>query len=96
MKNNKKPHEKINNRQKKKIKNTRKITTKTQNKKQNRQKVSKREKNDKSTFEILFGNHGLGVLRAKEERDNPAGYQHTVQQTAAVMVWGCSSVEEEK
>ena len=44
---------------------------------------------DQSTFEILFGNHGLGVLRAKEERDHPAGYQHTVQQTAAVMVWGC-------
>ena len=43
---------------------------------------------DKSTFEILFVNHGL-VLLSKEERDHPACYQWTVQKLASLMVWGC-------
>ncbi len=32
----------------------------------------------KSKFDILVGNHGRRVLRAKEEGDLPACYQHSV------------------
>ncbi len=34
---------------------------------------------DESKFDILLGNHGRRVLRAKEEGDLPACYQHSVQ-----------------
>ncbi len=44
---------------------------------------------DESKFDILVGNHGLCVLRAKEEGDLPACYQHSVQKPASLMVWGC-------
>ncbi len=37
---------------------------------------------------IIVGNHGRRVLRAKEERDLPACYQHSVQKPASLMVWG--------
>ncbi len=40
---------------------------------------------------ILVGNHGCHVLRAKEEGDLPACYQHSVQKPASLMVWGCIS-----
>ncbi len=43
---------------------------------------------DKSTFDILVGNHGCSVLRAKEEGDLPACYQLSVQNPASLMVWG--------
>ncbi len=46
---------------------------------------------DKSKFDILVGNHGRCVLRAKEEGDLPACYQHSVQKPAYLMVWGCIS-----
>ncbi len=46
---------------------------------------------DKSKFDILVGNHGRRVLRAKEEGDLPACYQHSVQKPASLMVWGCIS-----
>ncbi len=46
---------------------------------------------DKSKFDILVGNHGRRVLRAKEERDLPACYQRSVQKPASLMVWGCIS-----
>ncbi len=42
-------------------------------------------------FDILVGNHGHGVLQAKEEGDLPACYQHLVQKPASLMVWGCIS-----
>ncbi len=42
---------------------------------------------DESKFDILVGNHGHRVLRAKEEGDLPACYQHS----ASLMVWGCIS-----
>ena len=45
---------------------------------------------DKSTFQIVFGNHNR-VLRAKEEKDHPHCYQCKVQKPASVMVWGCVS-----
>ncbi len=44
---------------------------------------------DESKFDILVGNHGRRVLRAKEEGDLPACYQHSVQKPASLMVWGC-------
>ncbi len=43
---------------------------------------------DESRFDILVGNHGRRVLRAKEEGDLPACYQHSVQKPASLMVWG--------
>ncbi len=44
---------------------------------------------DESKFEILVGNHGRRVLRAKEDGDLPACHQHSVQKPASLMVWGC-------
>ncbi len=44
---------------------------------------------DESRFDILVGNHGRRVLRAKEEGDLPACYQRSVQKPASLMVWGC-------
>ncbi len=44
---------------------------------------------DESKFDILVGNHGRRVLRAKEEGDFPACYQRSVQKPASLMVWGC-------
>ncbi len=44
---------------------------------------------DKSKFDILVGNHGRRVLRAKEEGDLPACYQRSVQKPVSLMVWGC-------
>ncbi len=46
---------------------------------------------DEPKFDILVGNHGRRVLRAKEEGDLPACYQHSVQKSASLMVWGCIS-----
>ncbi len=43
---------------------------------------------DESKFDILVGNHGRRVLRAKEEGDLPACYQRSVQKLASLMVWG--------
>ncbi len=43
---------------------------------------------EESKFDILVGNHGLRVLRAKEEGDLPACYQRSVQKPASLMVWG--------
>ncbi len=44
---------------------------------------------DETKFDILVGNHGCCVLRAKEEGDLPACYQRSVQKPASQMVWGC-------
>ena len=44
---------------------------------------------NKSTFQIVFGNHGRCVLWANEEKDNPDCYQRKVQKLASVIVWGC-------
>ncbi len=44
---------------------------------------------DEFKFDILVGNHGRRVLRAKEEGDLPACYQRSVQKPASLMVWGC-------
>ncbi len=44
---------------------------------------------DESKFDILVGNQGRRVLRAKEEGDLPACYQRSVQKPASLMVWGC-------
>ncbi len=49
------------------------------------------EWSDESKFDILVGNHGRSVLRAKGEGDLPACYQHSVQKPAFLMVWGCIS-----
>ncbi len=46
---------------------------------------------DESKFDFLVGNHGHRVLRAKEEGDLPACYQHSVQKPASLMVWRCIS-----
>ncbi len=46
---------------------------------------------DEPKFDILVGNHGRRVLRAKEEGDLPACYQRSVQKPASLMVWGCIS-----
>ncbi len=43
---------------------------------------------DESKFDILVGNHGCRVLRAKEEGDLPVCYQRSVQKPASLMVWG--------
>ncbi len=43
---------------------------------------------DESKFDILVGNHGHRVLRAKEEG---ACYQRSVQKPASLMVWGLTS-----
>ncbi len=43
---------------------------------------------DKSKFDILVGNHGRCVLRAKEEGDLPECHQRSVQKPASLMVWG--------
>ncbi len=43
---------------------------------------------DESKFDILVVNHGRRVLRAKEEGDLPACYEHSVQKPASLMVWG--------
>ncbi len=40
---------------------------------------------DESKFDILAGNHGCRVLRAKEEGDLPACYQRSVQKPASPM-----------
>ncbi len=42
---------------------------------------------NESKFDILVGNHGRRVLRAKEEGDLPACYQRSVQKSASLMVW---------
>ncbi len=44
---------------------------------------------DESTFDILVGNHGRRVLRAKVEGNLPACYQRSVQKPTSLMVWGC-------
>ncbi len=44
---------------------------------------------DESKFDILVGNHGRRVLRAKQERDLPVCYQCSVQKPASLMEWGC-------
>ncbi len=46
---------------------------------------------DKSKFEVLFGKLGRHVIRTKEDKDNPSCYQHSVQKTISLMVWGCMS-----
>ncbi len=45
---------------------------------------------DESKFDILVGNHGRRVLRAKEEGDLPC-CQRSVQMPISLMVWGCIS-----
>ncbi len=47
---------------------------------------------DESKFDILVGNHGCGVLRAKEEGDLSTCYQRSVQKPASLMAWGCIRV----
>ncbi len=47
---------------------------------------------DESKFDILVGNHGRHVLRAKEEGDLPAFHQRSAQKPASLMVWGCITV----
>ncbi len=42
---------------------------------------------DESKFDILVGNHGRRVLRAKEEGDLPACYQRSAQKPASLMVY---------
>ncbi len=46
---------------------------------------------DESKCDILVGNHGCRVLRAKEEGDGDllACHQRSVQKPASLMVWGC-------
>ncbi len=44
---------------------------------------------NESKFDILVGNHGRRVLRAKEQGDLPACHQRSVQKPASLMVWGC-------
>ncbi len=46
---------------------------------------------DESKIDILVGNHGCRVLRAKEEGDIPACHQRSVQKPASLMLWGCIS-----
>ncbi len=46
---------------------------------------------DKSKFDIMGGNHGCCILRAKEEGDLPACYQRSIQKPASLMVWRCIS-----
>ncbi len=54
-------------------------------------KVEKCSMVRESKFDIIVGNHGRRVLRAKEEGDLPACYQRSVQKPASLMVWGCIS-----
>ncbi len=49
---------------------------------------------DESKFDILVGNHGSRVLRAKEEGDLPVCYQRSVQKPAHLMVWGGMGVHK--
>ncbi len=44
---------------------------------------------DESKFDILIGNHGRRVLRAKQEGDLPVCHQSSVQKPASLMVCGC-------
>ncbi len=44
---------------------------------------------DESKFDILVGNHGRRVLRAKEAGGLPACHQRSVQKPESLMVWGC-------
>ncbi len=46
---------------------------------------------DESKFDILVGNHGRRVLRAKSVGELSAFHQHSVQKPASLMVWGCIS-----
>ncbi len=46
---------------------------------------------DDSKFDILVGNHGLHVFRAKGEEDLPACYQRSVQKLESLMVWWSTS-----
>ncbi len=46
---------------------------------------------DESKCDILVGNNGCCVLWAKEERDLPACYEHSVQKQASLMACGCIS-----
>ena len=46
---------------------------------------------DESTFQIVFGNDGCRVLRAKEEKDHMDCYPHKDQKPASAMVWRCVS-----
>ncbi len=46
---------------------------------------------DESKFDILVGNHGCRVLRAKSVGELSAFHQHSVQKPASLMVWGCIS-----
>ncbi len=46
---------------------------------------------DELKFDILVGNRRCRVLRAKEEEDLQACYQHSVQKPVSLMVWGCIS-----
>ena len=43
---------------------------------------------DESKSDILVGDHGRRVLRAKEEGDLPACSEGSVQKPASLMVWG--------
>ncbi len=43
---------------------------------------------DESKFDILVGNHGQRVLRAKEEGDLPACHQRSVQNLTSMMYGG--------
>ncbi len=47
---------------------------------------------DESKFDILVGNQGRCVLRAKEEGELAACYQHSVQKPASLMVYGMGSL----
>ncbi len=44
---------------------------------------------DESKFDILVGNHGRCVLRAKEQGNLLVCHQSSVQKPASLMVWGC-------
>ncbi len=46
---------------------------------------------DESKFDVLVGNHGFCVLRAKEEGDLPACHPRSVQKPVSLMVWGSIS-----
>ncbi len=46
---------------------------------------------DESKFDILVGNHGRRVLRAKEEGYLTACHRRSIQKPASLMVWGCIS-----
>ncbi len=46
---------------------------------------------NESKCDILVGNLGHRVLRAKEEGDPPACYRRSVQKPASLIVWGCIS-----